>query len=126
MKRKYHDLRSIYAVAMDTTAYTIVFNALKGETDPAFRLFAADLLTVIGAPSIKVQKLVREAVGKESEILGAAELKDWVYRLNLRVGSMESQFNEIGTPAMNTTFGEKDGKKTKSRKQLSIQEQGDP
>jgi len=44
MKRKYHDLRSIYALASDTIGFAIVGKALKGETDPAFRLFAADLL----------------------------------------------------------------------------------
>jgi hypothetical protein len=123
MRCKYHDLRSIYALAIDSVSFLTIGRALKGETDPAFQLFASDLLLRAGTSLATAKHLVGQSQGRESEIIARGDLKDWAKRLNARIGSLEMPAHSHGTRRMQTTFSEgSDGEMRPKHPRLALTE----
>lgn len=120
MRVKYHDLRSIYALAVDTTSFAIIAKSLHGETDPAFKLFASDLIMRVGASLKTAKRMVGESEGRESEILSQESVQDWSDRLKTRIGSMEAKAQGPGSAAMQTTFGDKTDKDKKLKQKRLV------
>ncbi|HLP41131.1 MAG TPA: hypothetical protein VK465_06460 [Fibrobacteria bacterium] len=123
MRCKYHDLRSIYALAIDSVSYLTIGRSLKGETDPAFQLFASDLLLRAGTSLATAKRLVGQSQGRRSEIIAGRDLRDWAKRLSVRIGSMEMPTPVLGSKHMQTTFGDRpEGKKRPKLRRLALTE----
>lgn len=114
MREKYHDIRSNYYLALDTSAFERITKLLIGETDPAFCLTNAEIATKVGLSLNKAKRLIDETNSKESEILTTPSLDAWKERLLVRINSLEKSNWGTGTPVMHTTFGDKETKNNAS------------
>lgn len=104
MKHKYNDLRTLYAVATTTAQISNIAKSLKGESDPAFKLFAAEIMILLDLPPSRVSMVIDE-IGDKSEIMNEVRIGDWVGRLRNRLFQIAQRNQRGGSKYMNKTFG---------------------
>ncbi len=104
MRQKYHDLRILFAISKSSTQLADIGKALRGETDPAFKLFNAQIMLMFGAAQPKVRQLVNDAIKGQSEFISEKNISDWAKRLEDRITYLEKK-GQSGTKAMKTIFG---------------------